>query len=272
MSQRAPLTDNTLVALSKLVDDAKTDKREPSHSDLQFQINEAGLTSADPAQNGQIVGKAKRLRAVLHWAAENDSSAGEHLVYNLVSLVRGCGGFRESSPNFVGIDAIANLRAAFRAEGFDLGQDGSLLPTVLESLSGTPLTDALNAYVRRAKLGISDAALIAGTGKDLLEATAAHVLFERYGQYSKGANFPALLGQAFVALGFATPFNPPQPGESPQRKLERALYETACAVNALRNKQGTGHGRPWDATVSDAEAKSAIELIGCIAERMLAAL
>jgi len=35
--------------------------------------------------------------------------------------------------------------------------------------------------VRRAKRGAADAALVTGTGKDLLEAVAAHVLQQRYG-------------------------------------------------------------------------------------------
>ena len=36
----APLTDAIIVALSKLVDDAQTEsKREPSHSEIQMQID-----------------------------------------------------------------------------------------------------------------------------------------------------------------------------------------------------------------------------------------
>ena len=61
--------------------------------------------------------------------------------------------------------------------------------------------------MRREKRGAENAALVTGTGKDLLEATAAHILVERWGAYSSSANFPTLLGQAFVALGFATPQN-----------------------------------------------------------------
>jgi hypothetical protein len=134
------------------------------------------------------------------------------------------------------------------------------------------LSAALESYARRAQRGSDDAALLVGTGKDLLEATAAYVLNEKYGQYQGHANFPTLLGQAFTALGLATPQSPPQPGEAPQRRVERALYEAGCAVNSLRNKTGTGHGRPFLTTLSDAEGRAAVQLVGVISELLLQTL
>ncbi len=147
-----------------------------------------------------------------------------------------------------------------------------LRPKVLDNLSGATLTEALEAYVRRAKKGSDDAALVTGTGKDLLEAVAAHVLQQRFGNYSTTSNFPTLLGQAFIALGLATSQDLVQPGEPPRKRTERAMYELACGINQLRNKQGTGHGRPWLPTVTESEARAAIEFMGVIAERLLAAL
>jgi hypothetical protein len=94
---------------------------------------------------------------------------------------------------------------------------------------------------------------------------------ERWGSYSSHSNFPTLLGQAFVALGLATPQEAPRPGEAPQKRLERAMYELGCAINHLRNREGTGHGRPWLPSVSDREARVAIEFMGAIAERLLTA-
>lgn len=47
------------------------------------------------------------------------------------------------------------------------------------------------------------------------------------------------------------------------------MFDLACAVNSLRNKVGTGHGRPWLPNVTDVEAKVAIESMGSIAEWML---
>ncbi len=267
-----PLSDTILVALARLVDDAQTETREPSHSDIEFVIKRAGLTDADPKSQGQLVGKAKRVRATLSWAIENAPDRGSALVTGLIAHIRGCGGFRESSPNFVGAEALQNAITAFRTEGFELTPDGELCPLLLDAIAGAELTAALEAYVRRAKRGAEDAALVTGTGKDLLEATAAHILTEKWGSYPADANFPALLGQAFVALGFATPKHAVEPNEAAHKRVERALYDVACSVNGLRNREGTGHGRPWLPSLTQDQARLAVQQVGVIAEYMLAAL
>ena len=107
--------------------------------------------------------------------------------------------------------------------------------------------------------------------EEILFDITAHVISEKYGQYSQQANFPTLLGQAFTVLGVATPHTPPQPGES-HCGVERSLYEAGCAVNALRNKTGTGHGRPFLPGLSDDEARAAVQLIGIISGLLLRAL
>jgi hypothetical protein len=206
---------------------------------------------------------------VLHWAIENDIEKGERLVYFLVALVRGVGGFREASPNFVGAEAIQDLKEAFASEGFQLSETGELLPVVLDTLNGRALTDALKAYVRRARRGVLDAALITGTGKDLVEAVAAHVLVERFGNYSTTDNFPTLLGQAFVAAGLCAT---KKPSPTAQEQMDLALYDLACGVNRLRNRQGTGHGRPFLPSVTQAEARTAVQSMGLVAARLLDSL
>ena len=186
----APLNDQIVIAVARLVDDAQAKTRAPSHSDLEYQINRAGLRAGDPNQQGNVVGKAKRIRAVLNRALVNDLPRGQEFVAQLIAHLQGCGGFRPPSPNFVGADAIENARAAFRAQGFELTADGDLRAPVLESLAGTQLTEALTLYVVRAQRGAEDAALLTGTGKDLLEATAAHVcvrgveLIQHYVEFS----------------------------------------------------------------------------------------
>jgi Abortive infection C-terminus len=268
---RAPLNDAIIVAVAELVDDAQSERREPSHSDIEFEIARARLSPGDPKSQGLTVGKAKRVRATLSWALEHSPDEAEVLVAGLIALIRAKGGFRTDSPNFVGQDQITDATNAFAEEGYILSADGELQPTSIDTLSGIQLTDALEAYVRRARRGSEDAALLVGTGKDLLEATAAHIIAERYSTYSQQANFPTLLGQAFTALDLATPQTPPLQGEPPQRKLQRALYEAGCSVNSLRNKQGTGHGRPWIPSISDTEARAAVQIIGIVAGFLLAA-
>jgi hypothetical protein len=265
----APLSDAVIIAVAKLVDDAQTETREPSHSDLDFQIKRASLSEFDPRAQGQNVGKAKRVRATLSWALEHNPTAGEQLVAALVSLIRALGGFRPTSPNHVGAEAIRDAANVFMAEGYELSDDGELRPFVLDNLSGAALTDALQSYIRRAKRGVADAALVTGTGKDLIEATAAHILRSRFGDYPSHSNFPTLLGQTFVALRMATPQEPSKTNEPSHYRLERAMFDAACAVNRLRAREGTGHGRPWLPSVTDAQARAAVEIIGCIAEYLL---
>jgi len=268
----APLTDATIVALSQIVDDSKPsdERRVPSHSDIDFHVQRNSLTEGDPKTQGQTVGKAKRVRAILYWAIDNDMNAGSRFISEVMAKVRASGGFRELSPNYVGTEAIQNAIAAFDAEGFTLSLDGDLRAKVLDNLSGKELTKALAAYARRAQKGAEDAALLSGTGKDLLEATAAHIIHTRWGQYPSNANFQSLLGQAYVAIGLTVPEQASLPGEPPTKALERSLFQAACAVNKLRNKQGTGHGRPWLPTLTHAEATAAIELVGTITGFLLA--
>lgn len=267
-----PLSDSLVFALSRIVDDAQVDTRYPSHSEIEHMTKQCGLTEADPKSQGQTVGKMKRIRAILSWSLENAPDKGGRLATLLISNVKAAGGFRTTSPNYVGAQVIESARESFSDEGYDLGLDGSLRPKVLESLSGVELTDALAAYVRRARKGAEDAALLTGTGKDLLEATAAHILTERNGSYSQTSNFPTLLGQAFIALGLETSVTKPLAGEPPQKRLERALFDAGCAVNQLRNKQGSGHGRPWLPSVTAIEATAAVEIMGIVAGRLLSAL
>lgn len=264
-----PIDDTVIYALARLVDDAQLERRDPSHSDIKFQISRAELDEADPNTAGPPVGKAKRIRSVLSWAMDSAPQKAEIFAAGIVSSVKSCGGFRAASPNYVGEEAINNLADALKPLAVMLGADGSISQVALESLSGRQLTKALRTYVDRAKKGIEDGALVVGTSKDLMEAVAAHVLQELWGQYPSTANFPALLGQAFVALGMATPEHPPQPGEHQRARLERAMYETACSVNGLRNKQGTGHGRPWLSDLRKAEVRGAIEFIGVLSAIML---
>jgi hypothetical protein len=269
MSSNSPgsLNDAIAIALARLVDDIQV-RREPSHDDIRFQIQRVGLTPGDPHAQNQPVGKFKRVRAVLNWAMAHDENAGRQFVGNFVALIRGLGGFRETSPNYCGQEPIETAVSAFASEGYILALNGELTPILLDSLAGVELSSALDAYVRRAKRGAQDSALVTGTGKDLLEAVAAHIMTER-GTFVAGWNFPMLLGQTFLALDLATPHHKEEAGESPFRKMERGFYALGCGVNALRNKQGTGHGRAWLPTVTDAEARNAIESMGIIAEYLL---
>lgn len=269
MQKLPPLTDPIAFALAQIVDDSQQERRDPSHSDIDFCVEKCELTEADPKSKGQTVGKAKRVRAILTWALSNSEDRGRAFTAKLIANIQSNGGFRNESPNYVGDENIKNLQARFAAEGFELNDDGDLRPQALDALSNVELTDALISYARRAQRGAEDAALVLGSGKDLLEAVAAHVLREMRGIENPPHNFPMIMGQAFNELGLKTSADKPAQGEPPQHRLQRALYDAACAVSTLRNKQGTGHGHPWISAISPEEARHATQVMGVVADLLL---
>lgn len=265
---KLPLNDEIAVAISQLVDDALLVTRKPSHAEISTIVLRNKLNLGDPKLNGQNnnVGKAKRVSAVLNWALEYNQDIGETFISSLLYLVKGHGGFREDSPNFVGQEIIRNLQSSLKSEGVLLSSDGMVTPIVLENLTDVEMQEALKSYIRRAKKGASDAALLTGTSKDLLEAVAAHVIKRMLGDY-KQSNFPTLLGFSFHLLGMSTPET--KGDNEITARFENSMYELGCSVNNLRNKQGTGHGRPFLPNITDTEAKAAIESMGLISEFLL---
>src|SRR6266516_1902540 len=152
-----PLTDAIITAVGRLVDDYQN-PRDPSHADLTAQIRRAGLEAADIQR-----GKEKRVRAVLGHAIEYDERAGRAFVRYLIAEIRGCGGFRPGSENYVGADALENARAAVREGGFDGALGGVLLPIGFDGLSGLEAIEVLRAVARRADHGAADDPLVVGT-------------------------------------------------------------------------------------------------------------
>lgn len=231
-----------------------------SHTDLDAEIGRTPLADIDP---GRSCGKASRLRTVLTSAIDHDVEAGRELVDKLFCRVRGADGFLAIDRE--GRDALSR---AFRKENCELTEEGDFRPLMLDSLTGRELSAALQAYVGRAKAGQADAALVAGTGKDLLEAVAAHVCDEAQDGYPR-LPFPKRLGNAFRRLGMAFEEHAGNRATAHAHGLEKAMYSLACSINSLRNIEGTGHGRPWPARIAGVEAKAATEFMGVIAEYML---
>lgn len=130
------------------------------------------------------------------------------------------------------------------------------------------MVDALRIYVRKAQAGAEDAALLVGTSKDLVESTAELVLREKTGKCPE-TSLQALLGTAFVALNMKTSQHPKESGEPAWAAIERAAYDLACATNNLRNKEGTGHERPWLPTITDVQGRLAIQSMGVVSELLL---
>ncbi len=188
-------------------------------------------------------------------------------VVRLLATVRGCGGFRPTSKNYCGEDAIATCITAFQGEPVDLTEDGQLRVRNLGSRTGRELASTLRSYVERARLGHEDSVLLAGTGKDLLESVAAHVLTERYRCYSEHTDFPTLLGQAFYAIGLDAQLPKPEPGglQGARVAMNVAMYELGCAVNRFRNRAGSGHGQPFLPEITASEVRALTEAAGLVA-------
>jgi hypothetical protein len=227
--------------------------RGPSHDELSRLFRRFDLEGADPLRRfpGEQIGKMKRVREVLSVAIDTNAPAAEQLVKGIVGSIKARGGFRSTSDEYAGADVIQAARDAFYAQGYDLDPVGDLRPLLLGDLSGVAATEALSAYVRRAHAGSDDAALVLGTGKDLLEATARHVLVTRTGAYPPD-NFPATLYQTFDRLQLALPSNDAIQSldKDARAAMQQALWLVAYAVNRFRNEGGIGHGRPLPATVS----------------------
>lgn len=105
-----------------------------------------------------------------------------------------------------------------------------------------------------------------------MEAVAAHVLVKLWGTYPQTVNFPTLLGQAFVALGLKTSLeeiDQANPVKKAKIKMETSLYQLGCSINLLRNKTGTGHGRPFVPEIPHEDARLAIEGMAIISEYLL---
>ena len=279
MAQLKHVTESIIFAAAKMIDDspargqrqiapADVKWRAPTHSDLTFLFERCGLARFEPAKGpGQPQGKAKRLRAVLMSALDSsEEEKGGRCVTQLIGQVRGLGGFRAGSENFVGAEAIVGMTDTLREEGFVLTPEGRLLPLSLDSLSGRELTDALRIYVRRAVRGDQDAALVAGTSKDLLEATVKHFLETRRVSFGERENVPQLLVKV---CGHLEVSDPVMSSNGHYGKTLRAIIEMVYAINDLRNKEGTGHGRPWLPELTPQQARTAAQFSGVIAEFLL---
>ena len=102
MAQLPPLDEAISFAVAQLFADDPVNRRDPdakprdpSHSVLNECFQRLDIAHADVK-----AGKEKRVRAVLSWAIDNDLDKGRRLVASLVSMSKGCGGFRPESPNY----------------------------------------------------------------------------------------------------------------------------------------------------------------------------
>jgi hypothetical protein len=98
----------------------------------------------------------------------------------------------------------------------------------------------------------SDAALVVGSAKELCEAIAKVVIAERGEVPASAADLPQVITTAHKLLEY-------QPGEGlatdPEaRKIAQGLKSIVLGLGEMRNRHGTGHGRPAPSGVTDEHA------------------
>lgn len=252
----------------------------PSHDQLDQAFARHGLGAGDPAPGGRTregmpLGKIKRVRRIFVYAADHNGAGGVALARELVALLRADGAFTATLPTYAGAGKIDLLSASFGRLGFTLADTGELRPTVIENLEGTELSEAIQGYVRRINLNPDDPSLQIGTGKELDEAAARHVLVERTGSYPVGGragSFPLTLADAFAALGLAVPGRVLLDSD-PHRAVQQCLFLLGIQVNRLRNEAGTGHGKPHGpvktAPLTPAEARLVARATALLAGALL---
>lgn len=269
-----------LIELGSVISDFFEAGGGPSHDQLDRAFARVGLNAGDPAPGGKTpagspLGKTKRVREVFVHATDHAPDAGIRLATQLVGLLRADGMFSVTLESYAGLEKIQRLRESFDRIGYELDDNGALRLKVIDNLSGTELTDALRSYVNRVNFNPDDAALQVGTGKELDEATARHVLEQKLGSYptsGRVSNFPYTLTQAFTLLGLETPPTL-QLNADPHRAVQQCLFQLAIEVNRLRNDAGTGHGRPSEprrtASLSPAEGRLVARATALVAGAML---
>lgn len=262
------LDTSILVSFARLFEQSSLVYRKPSHSEISKVLQDLNIADLDPKIADPSLNKVKRVEFLLYTLTSEDidSTKGQDLFFRLLDLLRGYRGFRADSDNYVGKEAFENFKYVLKSSGIFIDDGGNIIPVILDSLTESEYEEALLKYIRRAKKGSMDAALLVGTSKDLLEAVSYHVIFKKMGTY-KQKHFPTLLGLAFNCLGMTTPADK---GEfSHVERMESSFYELGCSINNLRNREGTGHGRPFLPSIADHEATAAIESMGMISEYMM---
>lgn len=220
----------------------------PSHSGLDDIFARRRIDAPRTDKQGADVNKARRLRIAFDQVAARDEGAVKWLIYDIVEEMR----YRDVFVNATGKrgELIEGLRVALAGAGAVLLQNGRIEagyvgPEV--SAGGRQTVDRLQAKLREHDL---DPGSILGVSKDLLEATAKHLLHEHDPTAAPG-DMPGIVSQAMRAANLSTR---PSEIDSPNAKaiavLRNQVVKTAEAVAPLRNHGGDGHGHlePTDVT------------------------
>jgi len=172
----------------------------------------------------------------------------------------------------VSSENVDRLKRALASAGWYLTEDGHLQPfgNVDLDTGGRP---ALEEQVDRLRRSTTDAALLIGTAKDLLESVSKFVLEELGMPVGNKMSYDQLWHLARERLGvLPQQVDPNVPGGDAIRAIHQSTWNIADQVNKLRNLQGTGHGRTLPSGVSEDLAMLVVREAATVADYMLARL
>lgn len=141
------------------------------------------------------------------------------------------------------------LISVLRRDGFDVDDSGRIRPFGAETLAGlidrTDLPSGVRAQIDRIQNTIqSDPEAAIGAAKELIEATAKHVLDRLHVDYESAIKVPQLVRLAQKELGVhPEAVAPDKDGYDTIKVILGSLAQVAIRVNDLRRPYGTGHGR-----------------------------
>ena len=266
MSPRAtvPLTSDISAALAMFFHKGLG----PSHTVVSRVLTRTGYGDGytyDPDVQGP--NKEQRVLQALT-RAQREPVRSRDLVAELLSALRVDGpiGADVSSEN------VDRLKRALASAGWYLTEDGHLQPfgNVDLDTGGRP---ALEEQVDRLRRSTTDAALLIGTAKDLLESVSKFVLEELGMPVGNKMSYDQLWHLARERLGvLPQQVDPNVPGGDAIRAIHQSTWNIADQVNKLRNLQGTGHGRTLPSGVSEDLAMLVVREAATVADYMLARL
>lgn len=230
-----PWIDDVALALRRLMDESQ----HPTHSELD-DVRLLGMKIPQDKADGEKMTKPQRLRAAFDLADAHSETAVKQLVVLIVTEMRVQSVFDHASVRRAGL--IEDLRRALAGAGAILHSDGTITagnvgPEV--STGGRATIDRLQSQLRSGNL---DAGAVLGTAKDLLEATAKHLLHE-HDPTARPSDMPAIVTQAMRAADLST-----RPGEiggpDPRAvaEIRGLIVKSAEIVARQRNEGGDGHG------------------------------
>lgn len=243
----------------------------PSHQELDEVFAAAGCTDHDPKRllPNDNVGKGRRVRSVVSAVAQGGSGDATRLVEGLLARLRAFGAFAANSEHYAGDDLVQDAIRAFRGNGWNLDRSGRLAPMVIGDLPFSQQRPALNLLIERAQHAADDASLLLGTAKELLESTSRYVLELTGMQARDSADFEELLYLARERLTLLPQQAPPGSTGESLREVYDGLWKVARHINALRNAEGTGHGRSRLPTADERAARSMVRASAVLASLML---